>query len=70
MRGAAAVAPVIFKTKQRSISRGLRLPESLDARIKELADEQTLSENSVIVSLLEYALEKMDEENRERAKRK
>lgn len=66
MRG-AAVAPIVFEKKERSVSRGLRLPESLDQQVKAYAEEQAVSENLVIVKLLKYAFEELA---KERARRK
>ena len=48
------------------ISKTLRLPENIVNEIQNLADIKNLSFNKVVISLLEFSLENLDEKDKEK----
>mgnify|MGYP004605610645 CR=1 FL=1 len=51
------------------ISKTLRLPENIVDNIQRLANLKNLSFNKVVTSLLEFSLNNLDEEDKEKIKR-
>ncbi|MBR0350755.1 MAG: hypothetical protein IJH76_02885 [Clostridia bacterium] len=47
------------------ITKTLRLPEDMVDNIQELANKKNLSFNRVVISLLEFGLENLDEKDKE-----
>mgnify|MGYP004472697081 FL=1 len=48
------------------VSKTLRLPENIVNEIQNLADIKNLSFNKVVISLLEFSLENLDEKDKEK----
>ena len=48
------------------VSKTLRLPENIVEDIQSLADIKNLSFNKVVISLLEFSLENLDEKDKEK----
>ena len=48
------------------VSKTLRLPENIMNEIQNLADIKNLSFNKVVISLLEFSLENLDEKDKEK----
>ena len=50
------------------VSKTLRLPENIVDDIKSLANIKKLSFNKIVISLLEFGLDNLDEEDKEKLK--
>ena len=48
------------------VSKTLRLPENLVNRVQSLADIKNLSFNKTIISLVEFGIENLDEEDKKK----
>ena len=50
------------------VSKTLRLPENIVDDIQSLANRKKLSFNKIVISLLEFGLDNLDEEDKEKLK--
>lgn len=56
---------IVFKLKKEYVeyeNKSLRLPKDLISRVQELANENNMSFNRVIIQCIEYALDNMEKE--------